>query len=61
MKNKLKNYQQIVTIHNKKDIWNSLPHKLNAPTNEGDSHKGFRGQVKKEIKMKNKNLDFSAL
>ena len=32
-----------------------MPHKLNISTNENDSYKGFRGQVKKEIKIKNKN------
>jgi cyclin B len=56
LNNKLKNYQQIVAIRKKKkDISNSLPHKLNISTNENDSYKGIRCQVKKEIKIKNKN------
>ena len=32
-----------------------MPHKLNISTNENDSYKGIRCQVKKEIKIKNKN------
>ena len=54
LNNKLKNYQQIKAIcKKKKDICNSLPHKLNN-SNDCGSCKSSRGYLKKEIKLKNK-------
>ena len=56
LNNKLKNYQQIVAIRKKKkELYNSLPFKSNNSNNKCHSNRSSRGNLKKEVKTKNKN------